>query len=92
MTKHLEELDPGTPVVCQEGQVGEVRGVFSIGESRMPEYLSVYWNSRAIEVLLSTDEVLSIESRGVVLQSSSEAYADLPTFDPASRPTVRRLR
>ncbi|MEO6912769.1 MAG: hypothetical protein ABI182_01945, partial [Candidatus Baltobacteraceae bacterium] len=90
--KHLEELDPGTPVFCQEQQVGEVRGVFGIGESRMPEYLSVYWSSSSTEVLLATDEVLSIQSSGVILQSSYQAYSDLPPFDPASRPTMRRLR
>ncbi|MDQ2680181.1 MAG: hypothetical protein M3Y21_04040 [Candidatus Eremiobacteraeota bacterium] len=92
MTKHLEELDLGTPVFCEEEQVGEVRGVFTIGESRMPEYLSVYWNARSIEVLLGTDEVLTIDGGGVQLQSSFQAYADLPPFEHASRPNVKRLR
>ncbi|MDQ2872013.1 MAG: hypothetical protein M3R35_02660 [Candidatus Eremiobacteraeota bacterium] len=92
MAKRLEDLDPGTPVRCGGEAAGEVRAVYSTGESKVPEYLCVYWTGRAEETLVSTDEVASIEDGVVLMQSSLSAYADLVAYDPARNPTLRRLR
>jgi len=92
MRKRLEELQPGTPVFVGEDQVGDVRGVYSIGESKLAEYLNVAWTSRATELLVPTTEVRDIEDRGVVLQGPLETYADLARFDAPSRPDITRLK
>ncbi|HEY8314445.1 MAG TPA: hypothetical protein VIG51_09765 [Candidatus Baltobacteraceae bacterium] len=92
MAKLLEDLDPGTPVRCGDGVVaGEVRAVYSTGESRMAEYLCVYWTARGEETLVPTDEVLTIEDGAVVLRLTLQGYADLVGFDAASNPLLRRL-
>jgi hypothetical protein len=91
MAKLLRDLDPGTPVRCGHEPVGEVRAVYATGESRVPEYLCIYWTLRGEETLVETDEVLNIEDDIVVLRSSREAYADLIAFDPAQDPLLWRL-
>ena len=91
MGKRLEELQPGTSVFVGEEQVGEVRGVYSIGESKLAEYLNVLWKSRASELLVPTTEVRDIEDRGVILQGPLESYNDLAAFDSPSHPDMTRL-
>ena len=92
MAKRLETLQPGTAVYCGDKRIGEVRGVFAEGESRLAEYLSVYWGDRSTEVLVPTNVVGTIDDRGVVLESTDPlAYRDLPAFDPAKFPTIRPL-
>ena len=92
MKKRLEELDPGTPVFVDDLRVGEIRAVYAGGEGSLPEYLNVYCNSRGAEVLVAANEVMSVEDRGVVLTGPIDAYRNVPTFDPASRIALRRLR
>jgi len=61
MPRLLENLEHGTPVLsATEGKLGEVRGVFAIGETRVPECLLVYWDDTREETLLDADEVMSI--------------------------------
>ena len=91
MSKLLEELKPGTEVFVGEERVGEVRGVYSVGSSKLAEYLQVYWSSAQAEFLVPTSEVRDIEDRGVILQGTIETYTDLAHFDPPSRPDITRL-
>jgi len=91
MSKRLEELQTGTSVFVGEEQVGEIRGVYSIGESKLAEYLNVLWSSRATELLVPTTEVRDIEDRGVVLEGPVESYDDLAVFDAPSHPDITRL-
>ncbi|MBV8689678.1 MAG: hypothetical protein JOZ59_06190 [Candidatus Eremiobacteraeota bacterium] len=92
MKKRLEELDPGTAVFIDDRQVGEVRAVYAGGEGKLPEYLTLYCNSRDAELLVPANEVLSLEDRGVILAGPAQSYANLMTFDAASRPGLRRIR
>jgi len=80
MSKRLEELEPGTPAYGGEQHIGEVRGGYAVGESKLAEYLNILWDSRQSEVLVPTSEVLDIEDRGVVLQGPIESYSGLPSF------------
>jgi hypothetical protein len=92
MAKLLESLAHGTPVLsATEGKLGEVRGVFAIGETRVPECLLVFWDHSKEETLLDTDEVLSITDDGVVLRSAKKMYEVLPAYDPQSNPLLKRL-
>ena len=92
MPRLLEDLQPGTAVQAANGEpVGEVRAVYSLGESRAAEYLLVYWTERGEEALLKTDEVSTITDEGVVLISNGSNYTDLPAFDPSANPMLRRL-
>lgn len=92
MPKLLENLAHGTAVLsATEGKLGEVRGVFAIGETRVPECLLVYWNDTKEETLLDADEVLSITDDGVVLRSLRKMYEVLPSYDPQSNPLLTRL-
>ncbi|MDQ6931014.1 MAG: hypothetical protein M3126_10160 [Candidatus Eremiobacteraeota bacterium] len=92
MSKLLEELPLGTSVFVGEQQVGDVRGIYSLGDSKLAEYLNVYWSTMQTELLVPTTEVRDIEVRGVVLQGPIETYADLARFDEPSRPDITRLR
>lgn len=92
MKKRLEELEPGTAVFVDDRQVGEVRAVYAGAEGNLPEYLNLYCNSRGAELLVPANEVLSLEARGVILSGPMQSYRDLMTFDPASRPGLRRIR
>lgn len=89
MTKRLEDLEPGTTVFVGETQVGEIRGVYAIGDSQLAEYVCVAWGDS--ELLVPTSEVLDIESRGVVLAGPLDSYNDLRTFDSKGDPKIRRL-
>ncbi len=92
MAARLETLDPGTPVFCGDVQIGQVRGVFSEGESTLAEYLVIRWESRDADVLVATRDVETIDGRGVVLQGSDpEAYASLATFEPQDHPNIRKI-
>ncbi|HEX5275582.1 MAG TPA: hypothetical protein VFW34_09935 [Candidatus Rubrimentiphilum sp.] len=92
MPKLLENLVHGTPVLSSmEGVLGEVRGVFALGETRIPECLLILWNDTKEETLLDADEVLSISDDGVVLRSGREMYKVLPGYDPQTNPLLKRL-
>lgn len=92
MPKLLENLEHGTPVLsATEGKLGEVRGVFAIGETRVPECLLVYWDDTREETLLDADEVMSISDDGVLLRSARKMYEVLPSYDPQSNPLLKRL-
>lgn len=91
MPRLLENLEHGTAVLsATEGAVGEVRGVFAIGETRVPECLLVYWLDTNEETLLDADEVLSISDDGVMLRSARKMYEVLPAYDPQN-PLLKRL-
>ena len=92
MAARLETLDPGTPVFCGELRVGDVRGVFAEGESKLAEYLVIRWDSRDADVLVATRDVDSIDTRGVILQGSDpQAYESLATYEPQDHPTIRKI-
>jgi hypothetical protein len=92
MPRLLEDLQPGTAVLAANGEaIGEVRGVYGLGEARAAEYLLVYWNDRAEEALLDAEEVSSITNEGVLLRSSGYTYADLPAFQPSANPMLHKL-
>ncbi|GAC1658027.1 MAG: hypothetical protein NVS9B12_10370 [Vulcanimicrobiaceae bacterium] len=91
MSKLLEEIEPGTHVFVGDERVGEVRGVYCVGESKLAEYLHVFWSSLQDGLLVPTSEVRTIESRGVVLQGPLDAYGDFARFDPDARPDITRL-
>jgi len=92
MPRLLENLADGTPVLnSTEGVLGEVRGVFAIGETRVPECLLIFWNDTKEETLLDADEVLSISDDGVLLRSARELYKVLPGYDPQTNPLLKRL-
>lgn len=91
MPRLLENLAHGTPVLsATEGKLGEVRGVFAIGETRVPECLLVYWSDTLEETLLDADEVISITDEGVMLRSARKIYEVLPAYDPQN-PLLKRL-
>lgn len=91
MTKRLEDLEPGTTVFVGETQVGQIRGVYAVGDSQLAEYVAVAWDGRASELLVPTNEVLDIDDRGVVLAGPLDSYHDLRTVDSNSDPLIRRL-
>ncbi len=92
MARLLENLEHGTPLLsATEGKLGEVRGVFAIGETRVPECLLVYWDDTAEETLLDADEVMTISEDGVMLRSARKMYEVLPAYDPQSNPLLKRL-
>ena len=92
MARMLENLEAGTPVRAADGQsVGEVRAVYTTGDSRVAEYLAVFWNERDEEALIPTEEVLTIDDGGVVLRSSARVYADLVAYTPDQNPLLHRL-
>lgn len=93
MAKKLEDLEPGAPVRCEEGpKAGEVRGVYTTGDSRMPEFLGICWLGGGDEFLVPTDQVLRIDGDTAVLSGSQTSYDNAVAFDPAANPLVRRLR
>lgn len=89
--RRLEDLEPGTTVFVGDTQVGEVRGIYAIGESQLAEYSNVAWSSRNEELLVPTSDVLAIEQRGVVLQGGLDSYDDLAALGAGSDPKIRRL-
>lgn len=92
MSKLLEDLQPGTPVLASNDEpLGEVRAVYGSGESRGAQFLLVFWTGRDEEALLNVDEVDRIGDTGVVLRSTRLTYADLPAFQPSANPVLHRL-
>jgi hypothetical protein len=92
MSRRLETLAPGTPVFCGERRVGTVEGIYTQGDSRLPEFLGVVWESRGATILVRTNDVESIEERGVILQSMDPSvYETTAKFDPKQLPTIRKL-
>ena len=92
MKKRLEEIDPGTLVYCEEAPIGEVRGVYCIGDSKLPEFLNVYWNPREAEVLVPTSDVSDVKEDGVYLQGTLSSFDDLAAFgNQATHPGLRRV-
>lgn len=92
MSRRLETLTPGTPVYCGERRVGSVEGIYTEGESRLAEYLAVRWDSRNATILVSTNDVASLEDKGVVLEGGEpEKYETTAAFDPKAAPTIKPL-
>ncbi|MBV9103950.1 MAG: hypothetical protein JO060_10175 [Candidatus Eremiobacteraeota bacterium] len=92
MTRLLENLEPGTPVYLGDRRVGSVRAVYAEGAARLAEYVCVDWTDRGTELLVPTKDVLSLEDKGVILMGDDpRAYADIPAFDEASYPTIRKI-
>ena len=93
MARLLEDVELGTPVFLGQSSVGDVRGVYAEGNARLAEYLAVHWNERAVDILIPTKDVASLEAKGVVLMGEDpRVYSIMPAFDPAVHPTIRRLR
>jgi hypothetical protein len=93
MARTLETLEPGTPVYAGATRVGEVRGVFAEGESRMAELLVVHWDARGEEVAIPAIEVLSVDDGAVqLIRQESDQYQDLAPFDAARFPTMKKLK
>jgi hypothetical protein len=89
----LEDIDAGTPVFLGDELVGTVRAVYAEGDARLAEYLCVDWTARATLVLIPTNDVESLDDRGVVLMGDDpRAYDVMPAFDEASHPTIRKIR
>ena len=92
MSRRLETIAPGTPVFCGDRRVGSVEGIYTEGDSRLPEYLAVAWDARGVTILIRTNDVQSIEQRGVVLQSlDPTTYETTATFEPRRFPTIKKL-
>ncbi|HXP92606.1 MAG TPA: hypothetical protein VN905_03990 [Candidatus Binatia bacterium] len=92
MSRRLETLAPGTPVFCGEQRVGSVEGIYTEGDSRLPEYLAVAWQSRGETILVPTREVESLEERGVILECSDPAFFETTArFEPRQFPTIKKL-
>jgi hypothetical protein len=88
----LETLEPGTPVFVGDALVGEVRAVYTEGNSRQAELIVVYWHARSEDVAVPATEVGSLDATGVHLSAlEATTYATLSTFDPARFPTVHPL-
>jgi hypothetical protein len=92
MAKRLEDLQPGTPVWSGEQRIGEVRDVYAEGESRLPEYLAVFLDSRKVEILIPTRDVAALQDRGVMLVSSDQSQYDaVVNFARSEMPFLRKL-
>ena len=92
MSRRLQTLAPGTPVFCGDYRVGSIEGVYSEGDSHLPEYLAVRWDKRGATILIATKEVQSLEDRGVILQTADPTiYETSATFDPKAFPTIKKL-
>jgi len=92
MARMLEDLEPGTPVYLGDLQVGFVRAVYAEGDARLAESLLVEWTARSAELLIATKDVASIEEKGVILMGDDPRdYAEIPDFDEANYPTIRKI-
>jgi hypothetical protein len=92
MAYTLESLRPGTAVYVGDHRVGEVRSVYSTGNSRQAELLIVRWSDRDEDVALPATEVATVDDTGVTLLSGEiSSYETLAVFDPARFPTVHPL-
>jgi hypothetical protein len=92
MAHTLESLEPGTPVYVGEVRVGEVRAIYTEGQSRQAELLVVYWDDRNEDVAVPATEVQSVDAAGVrLIAPEVTTYSTLSAFDPARFPTVHPL-
>jgi hypothetical protein len=93
MARLLEDIELGTPVYLGESRIGSVRGVYAEGDARLAEYIAVQWTSRAVDVLIPTKDVMSLDEKGVVLMGEDpRTYASMPAFDESVHPTIRKIR
>ena len=92
MARTLESLDPGTPVLAGDTQVGVVSGVYAEGASRSAQLVAVRWSARDADVAVPSTEIMSIDEAGVrLIRQEADQYADLAPFDPSRFPTLRRI-
>lgn len=92
MAYTLESLQPGTPVFVGDIRVGELRALYTAGNSRQAELLVVHWSERNEDVAVPTTEVGSVDEGGVrLIALDVNAYETLASFDPARFPTVHLL-
>lgn len=92
MAKMLEDLEPGTPVYLGDVRVGYVRAVYAEGAARLAESLLVAWTARSAELLIPTRDVAAIEEKGVILMGDDpREYAEIPEFNEANYPTIRKI-
>jgi len=92
MAHTLETLEPGTPVYVGEVRVGDVRAVYTEGNSRQAELVVVHWDDRNEDVAVPATEVGSLDEAGVrLIAPEITTYATLSTFDPVRFPTVHPL-
>lgn len=92
MAKTLESLKIGTPVFAGSTRVGEVRGLYTEGDSRAVEYVEVAWGPKGVDVLLPAVEIENVDDRGVELMHvDPHFYDDLPEYVESRFPTVRKF-
>ncbi|MGD0476204.1 MAG: hypothetical protein ABSB70_23730 [Candidatus Velthaea sp.] len=92
MAHTLETLEPGTPVYVGTVRVGEVRALYTEGNSRQAELIVVHWDARNEDVAVPAGEVATLDASGVRLIAPEVAtYATLSKFDAARFPTVHPL-
>jgi len=92
MAHTLETLEPGTPVYVGNVRVGDVRALYTEGNSRQAELIVVHWDTRDEDVAVPAGEVAALDGTGVRLIAPEVAtYATLSKFDPARFPTVHPL-
>ena len=93
MARLLEDIEPGTPVLLGIERIGEVRGVYAEGSARLAEYIAIWWASRSAVLLVPTKDVASLDETGVTLMGDdARTYAEIPTFDEARYPTIRKIK
>ena len=93
MARLLEDLESGTPVYIGESRIGDIRGVYAEGSARLAEYLVIHLDERSEDLLIPTKDVAALDSKGVILMGDdATTYADVPAFEAASYPTIRKLR
>lgn len=71
--------------------VGEVRALYALGESRLAEFVLIRWTKRNEDALLPADDVSTIGELGIVLAHKEAAYDRLAAFDPSANPMLNRL-
>ncbi len=92
MAHTLETLEPGTPVYVGDLHVGDLRAMYTEGNSRQVELLVVRWTARNEDIAIPATEVANLDG-GVVRLSASDpnSYAELAAFDVTRFPTVHLL-
>jgi hypothetical protein len=92
MAHTLESLAPGTPVFVGSLRVGDVRAIYTEGNSRQAELIVVHWDTRNEDVAVPAGEVATVDGSGVrLIAPEVTTYATLSKFDPARFPTVHPL-
>jgi hypothetical protein len=73
-------------------RVGDVRAIYTSGNSRAAELVVVHWTERGEDVAVPAGEVSTVDDAGVrLIAPEITTYATLSTFDPARFPTVHPL-